>query len=131
MALLPVNRLITRPRTVLPPALMFNALFELLTGRLSPRSSTIAHGVAAHGAPVYAGAVNSVAPSITTGTLMFGSAESGAIENGPAPGMLNVMLFVDPVFRFESLMAWRSDPAPLSLVVVTTNVIDWAATLVV
>ena len=40
------------------------------------------------------------------------------------------MLLVDPTLRFESVIAWRSDPGPASLVLVTTNVNAPAATLV-
>ena len=68
------NRLITNPRTVLPPAPMESATSfpDWL-----PSSSTI-------GLPAYPGWV---APSMIAGSSIDGRPESGMIVYGPGPGM--------------------------------------------
>jgi hypothetical protein len=102
-----VNLLITRPRTVLLPAVMFNP-FERL---FEPFNSTI-------GAPENPGCV---VPSMTTGTVIIGSADVGANVTAPEP-TANLIVLVNPVFRFEFRIACRSVPGPLSAVLVTLNV---------
>src|SRR6185295_2577196 len=110
--------------TVLPPAVMFS---PVLPGALAPLNSTIG----GHATPGWQGApMNAccVVPSITTGTLILGSAASGnagAMVNGPGPGMLKLIVFGEPggpTLAFDSIIAWRSDPAPLLFVFVTVNV---------
>src|ERR1041385_1930300 len=45
----------------------------------------------------------------------------GMIVCTPLPGMLKVMVSA-PGFEFADRIAWRSDPAPLSFVLMTVNV---------
>ena len=59
---------------------------------------------------------------MVTGWVMVGSTVSGLIVWTPVPGMLNWMMF-GPVVPFELRMAWRSEPVPMSLVLVTVNVL--------
>src|SRR6188474_3271626 len=63
-------------------------------------------------------------------SLMGGSAEVGRIVCTPVPGMLNATTLSCAALgaAAASLMAWRSDPAPLSLVLVTVNVVARAPT---
>src|SRR5947207_14010481 len=63
----------------------------------------------------------SVVPSITTGALMTGKGESGAIVNGPVPGRLN-WITSGPAVRFALTIPCRHHPDAASAVVVTTNV---------
>src|SRR5438445_11085807 len=69
-----------------------------------------------------------------TGWSISGSDEASAIVCTPEPGMLNWIRFV--VFgggglALESRIACRSEPAPLSLVLVTVKVImGWPATII-
>jgi hypothetical protein len=56
-----------------------------------------------------------------TGRMIAGKAEVGAIVCTPPSPMLKAMLFWSGVV-FESRIACRSDPAPLSSVLVTMNV---------
>src|SRR5581483_4288848 len=56
-------------------------------------------------------------------SVIVGSAEAGAITCGEGPGMLNVIRSTSgPVLA--SRIACRSEPGPLSLVLVTTNVVN-------
>ena len=43
-------------------------------------------------------------------------------QPGSEPGMLKLIV-CGPALPFASAMAWRSDPAPVSLVLVTVNVV--------
>src|SRR5216117_2826843 len=52
---------------------------------------------------------------------MGAKTDAGAIVCTPAPGMLNVIVSA-PGFALASRIACRSEPAPLSLVLVTVNV---------
>ena len=64
-----------------------------------------------------------VVASMTTGWTMFGRFRVvGVIVCGPDPGMLNVIVSRGPG-SFASKMAWKSDPGPLSFVLVTTSVL--------
>ena len=60
-------------------------------------------------------------PSISTGLVIAGRGESGAIVCTPGPGMAKSIVLVAPVAALESRIAWRSEPGPLSAVVVTTK----------
>src|ERR1700736_5866864 len=63
---------------------------------------------------------------MTTGWSISGSVEASVIVCTPGPVMLNWIRFVmygGGGFALESKMAWRSEPAPLSLVLVTVKVI--------
>src|ERR1700726_2021764 len=63
---------------------------------------------------------------MTTGWSISGSAEASVIVCTPEPGMLNWIRFVmfgGGGFALESRIAWRSEPAPMSLVLVTVKVI--------
>ena len=54
-----------------------------------------------------------------TGSVIVGRAEVGAIVCTPAPGMAKLIVW--PASRSAFRIAWRSEPIPLSLVLVTTN----------
>jgi hypothetical protein len=71
------------------------------------------------GAPVHA--PPAVASMIAV-SLIPGSGESGAILWGPAPGMANEIVSVKPACALAVLSAWRSEPGPLSFVLVTMSV---------
>ena len=51
--------------------------------------------------------------------MIGGQGRCGAIVWTPAPGMAKSIVFVPPVAALESRIAWRSEPGPLSAVVVT------------
>ena len=51
--------------------------------------------------------------------MIAGRGERGAIVWTPWPGMAKSIVFVPPVAALESRIAWRSEPGPLSAVVVT------------
>ena len=70
------------------------------------------------GVPPYPGCDS---PSISTAPVIAGRGESGAIVCTPVAGMAKSMVLVAPVTALESRMAWRSEPGPLSAVVVTVN----------
>ena len=59
---------------------------------------------------------------MATGSVMFGRNDSGVIVCGPGPGMLNAITSCTDTCALASSIACRSDPDPLSAVVVTTNV---------
>ena len=63
-----------------------------------------------------------------TGSVMVGSGVSGAIVCGPAPDVERDRV-ERPVLAFASRIAWRSEPAPLSLVLVTVNVAGRSGTV--
>src|SRR5262245_12791726 len=106
---------------------------------LAPLSSMIGGHAApgAHGLippPPFRNAL-CVVPSRVTGVVMFGSAVAGVIVKAPfgpikERGMLNWIVLVDPAFAFESSIAWRSEPGPLSFVLTTVNVTGPVATVV-
>ena len=54
--------------------------------------------------------------------VIGGSAVAGAIVCTPGPGMLNMMV-EKSMLLLASLIAWRSDPAPESFVLVTVKVL--------
>src|SRR5436309_3017217 len=54
-----------------------------------------------------------------TASLMLGSAESGVMVCTPSPGMLKVIVSTTPALAFESRIACRNDPDPVSSVLVT------------
>src|SRR6476620_10175164 len=56
-----------------------------------------------------------------TGTTIAGSGESGVIVCTPVPGMLNEIA-VTPALVLALVIAWRSDPVPLSFVLITSLV---------
>jgi hypothetical protein len=70
------------------------------------------------GALVLALATPCVYPSIVTGPVIVGRAEAGTIVWTPDPMMAKAMVSAPPL-ALASVIAWRSDPAPLSAVVVT------------
>jgi hypothetical protein len=53
---------------------------------------------------------------------MAGKGVSGEIVCTPVPGMAKSMTCVPGAPAFESRIAWRSDPGPLSAAVLTSNV---------
>ena len=71
-----------------------------------------------------------VVPSMITGSVIVGRKLVGAIVCTPAPGMLKWISSNVPVLAFASRIAWRSDPAPLFAVFVTTNVAAGDVTVV-
>jgi hypothetical protein len=67
---------------------------------------------------------------MVTGWVMVGRTVSGLMVCTPVPGMVNWIRLVVPAgggFAFELRIAWRSEPAPLSLVLVTGKVINGVA----
>src|SRR3954454_24517628 len=58
-------------------------------------------------------------PLMVVGLMMTGRGEARAIECTPGPGMAKVMVL--PLTRLALRIAWRSDPGPALLVLVTTN----------
>src|SRR5262245_60859200 len=70
------------------------------------------------GVPAYPGCV--VASSVV-GCMTVGRPDVGAIVCTPEPGMAKTMVS-GPAFALASRIAWRSEPAPESFVVVTVNV---------
>src|ERR1051325_1234988 len=61
-----------------------------------------------------------VVPSMMTASVIEGNAEPGVMVCAPVP--IWKLMVSTPLVALASRMAWRSEPAPLSLVVVTTNV---------
>src|SRR5262245_41887272 len=59
---------------------------------------------------------------MTTGDVIVGSVVSTSIVCTPLPGILKWIVSV-PAFVLASVIAWRSDPAPLSAVLVTVYVV--------
>jgi hypothetical protein len=62
-----------------------------------------------------------VVPSIVRASVTSGSAVAGWMVWTPAPGMAKAIASV-PALPLASVMAWRSEPAPESAVVVTVKV---------
>ncbi len=60
-------------------------------------------------------------PSIRTGCVISGRPEASAIVCTPEPGIAKAMSSL-PGFAFAERIAWRSEPAPESLVLVTVKV---------
>ena len=54
--------------------------------------------------------------------MIAGRGESGAIVWTPGPGISKSIVFVAPVAALESRIAWRSEPGPLSPVLLTRKV---------
>src|SRR5262245_46104107 len=61
-----------------------------------------------------------------TGEVIVGSAVGTSIVCTPLPAMLKAIVSVPPL-ALASVIAWRSDPAPLSVVLVTVYVVAEAA----
>src|SRR5208283_5163647 len=62
---------------------------------------------------------------MTTGTVIEGSGETGLIVCTPGPGMLKSIVSAPEVglaVALASMIAWRSEPGPLSALLVTVNV---------
>jgi hypothetical protein len=59
-------------------------------------------------------------PSIVSDSVIFGSADSGAIVCGPDP--MEKLITSGPELPLASTMAWRSEPSPASAVLLTRNV---------
>jgi hypothetical protein len=103
----------TNPRTVLPPLRIRSP--EISGPANSPFSSTI--GVPANPGWVVA--------SIVTDSVIVGSAEVGRIVSGPA-GMLKVIVSRPSKAGLLAVrMAWRSEPGPESLVLITVSEAAW------
>ena len=58
---------------------------------------------------------------MSTEVVIGGRGELRAIVWTPVPGMAKSIVLLPPVAVLESRIAWRSEPGPLSAVVVTTN----------
>ncbi len=67
---------------------------------------------------------------MVTCSVIVGSADAGVIVWTPVPGILNVIVSALR-FAFASRIACRSEPAPASLVLLTTNVCGAAPVTVV
>ena len=61
-----------------------------------------------------------VVPSMITASVITGNAEASVIVCTPPPRMLKLIVSM-PAMAFALMSAWRSEPAPLSLVLVTVN----------
>ena len=111
----PVEKpLITRLRMVLPGAFTNRPR----TADMPPFSSTM-------GAPEKPGCVE---PSITTGSVMSGRPSKGWIlSDGP---LILKLIVSEPGLAFASRIACRREPGPLSLTLVTTNVVAGVAACV-
>ena len=104
---LPAKRLMMRARTrLLEPVITRPADGPALVPFSSMR-----------GAPLKPGCV---VPSIVTGLMRGGSVEPGLIVCTPVPGILKPIKSA-PGLTLASMMACRNEPAPLSLVLVTTS----------
>jgi hypothetical protein len=101
--------LMTSPDTTLFPAVILRP--SAFDPALEPSSSMI-------GLPVKPGWVE---PSIVTESEIVGNAVEGMIVWGPEPGILKMILSA-PRWALASRIACLSEPAPLSPVLVTTNV---------
>src|SRR4030095_9354113 len=104
-----LKRLMTNPDTTLFPAVILRP--SAFAPALEPSSSMI-------GLPVKPGWVE---PSIVTGSESVGKAVEGVMVWDPEPGTLKVILSA-PRWALASRIACLSEPTPLSLVLVTTNV---------
>ena len=62
-----------------------------------------------------------LAPSIVTELVIVGNDEAGAIVWTPEPPMAKSIV-LDPPAALASVIAWRSDPAPASLTLVTMSI---------
>src|SRR5688572_31345685 len=62
-------------------------------------------------------------------SVIIGSGVCSAIECGPVPGILNVIVSRVLVLVLASRIAWRSDPAPLSFVLTTANAVGPSGTV--
>src|SRR2546427_699221 len=58
---------------------------------------------------------------MTTGSVTTGRAESGVMVNGPAPAILKLIVSGTLTLALAGRMAWRREPAPLSLMLVTAR----------
>src|SRR5512145_1062524 len=69
---------------------------------------------------------------MVTGWLIPGRSGSrvGLIVYGPSPGILNTIVSDGPPSALACVSAWRKDPGPLSLVLVTVNVLAPGVTVV-
>ena len=74
------------------------------------------------GVPVKPGCV---VPSITTASVMAGSAPAGAMVRTPVPGIWKTMTSRPLVALASRIACWR-EPGPLRLVLLTTRVAAWA-----
>src|SRR5262249_6462913 len=101
----PPKRLITNPRAVLLPPLMVNPFTP--DPALLPFNSMI-------GVPANPGCV---VPSMVTGPVMVGKADSGAMVCTPEP--MAKVIVSGPGFALALSRVQRSEPMPLSLVLVT------------
>jgi hypothetical protein len=72
---------------------------------------------------VFALAPGCVYPSMTTGVVIVGRTVSGLMVLTPVPGMLNWIVLGPGVAAFEATMAARSEPVPVSAVLVTVKVL--------
>ena len=63
--------------------------------------------------------------------INVGNPDCGVIVCTPLPGMLNVIVSTSPLSAFDSRIACRNEPAPLSFVLVTTRLRPAGVTVVV
>ena len=107
---LPANRLMMSPRTVLPPPVMVKPF----TATPAPAPFSWMSGV-----PLNPGCVQ---PSMMTASVIVGRAVSGVIVCVPVPTMLKLMRS-SPRVALANVIASRNVPAPVSALLVTTNVV--------
>ena len=107
---------ITTPRIVLPPPVMAMPV----PPDVRPESS-ISRTASSPTASVFGLDPGCVYPFRVTGPVIAGSGVVGVIVWTPVPGMAKAIVSA-PMAAFASRIAWRSDPAPLSAVLVTVKV---------
>ncbi len=130
---LPTRRCEPPPQTLMPvekppiesPRIMLPAWFASsrpVCG-LTPGPATSATWTTASvpTADVFGAAPGWAQPSISTGPVTEGRRDSAVIVCGPAPGIAKAMMSGPPA-ALASRIAWRSEPGPLSAVLVTLNV---------
>src|SRR3954468_7326151 len=104
-----------RPRTTLPAAFgVMTIPWAVHDDDPHPWSMTI-------GIRVLVSKPGWVVALIVSGAVIGGRLDASAIVFTPFPTMLNVITSA-PAVALASMIAWRSDPAPVSLVVVTAKV---------
>ena len=105
----PLNRFITRPLTVLLPAVILSPSAPLPA--LAPFNSMI-------GEPLKPCCEE---PEMVTGSEIVGKGDAGEMVCGPGPGILNT-IWSGPALALALRIACLSDPAPVSAVLVTVKV---------
>src|SRR5512135_2195847 len=115
----PELALIASPQ--LPTASPFTVAGEFENANTS--KLLLAQLMAIRGEPAYPGCVEQSIASPPDSIETLGKPVAGAIVWTPEPGMSNAIVCGPAPPAFASRIAWRSDPAPLSFVLVTVKVV--------